>query len=816
MNQRLHEPIEWLAVCIGESTKLAAAVWCHIGIQNPDLEHSHKLPIPAAERRSEFVDHAVPTYELNFDDLLALPCGAADLRASSITLLAPRGSRSKCPRVSQLWTRAVQSATQSGAVVAVCYRSDRQGHEEWLDIGVRTFDLCDDEQRDELVRTIRAGHVLADTRPEPDYLPPDAQQLRFVFERIVRRQPISAALFRLVAGGLSLDEAAAQLSLDSSAAQSRVQYALRSVEQACDDLRLSHDRVRRFPSDLLGQQYQRIAITSVDTETSKREACKTHLARESAAGRAATLVIGAGLYRQLGYPSELGSWKELLLAFTSAVLDGEPSSVRESFRAAADWSPMFAWDLAVSADATRRKAALSQAEQRLRSALHSFVADLEARESDRTLLARDGDRKTTTVSRIVDAGISAILSLNVCARAFAFDFEPTKDSREDPVVVHSAKRRSSLKLFHLHGHIGRLDSLRLGTRDFGRLQQNWERERAQSYADESRPEAARGSTAIEHVLKSPLVCIGCGLTAAESTLWSLLCMRMRAYRRNPSDQTPLSYYITADRLASDTITRLNAVGCRVIETESHDSSWDLLFDCLGKSEATKTEHTAKVKRETWTPGLTTARSGLRASESDRIVEDLAESSMGSNVPETSFQSSANAVERMDAESNSQTRASAVLVSVGLPWPKRVASDRRFALGEPWPTLHGLISQAERSTGAYGKVEIRALRASGGDTVSSGIARRIARSDVLIFDVTPSRRGKGSARINQNILFEIGVARGLGKDVLLVSKGPNAHSLLPSDLTGSFVLNFSSNADRLSLIASLRSQIRKHQRAKTLR
>ncbi len=809
MNLQSPGAADWLAICVGESAELAGTVWNYIDVRHPKIVRSRNLQALAAAPRSCFTDVAAATYELSFDDLLALPCGAADLRASSIILLAPRGFRSKHPRLAQLWARAAQSVLQCGAVVAACYRSDQPGHEEWLDIGMLAFDLCDPQQCAELERTLRAGKVLVDTRPELPTLPPTSQQLRFVFDRVIRRQPVSAALFRLVAGGHSLEEAAAELALDRTSAESRIQYAFRSLERACNELGLSDNRIRQFPSDVLGQGFQRAAISSAETELSKRNACKTHLARESAERRAATLIVGSGLYQQLGFPAALGSWSELLIAFTSRGLDGEQSSVRESFRAAAEWSPAHAWDLAVTIYAKREGIPRYMADRALRSLLHKWVSDTEA-------VAVDGHGITGGIpARIVEANLAAVISLHVGVRAFSGEFDLATDSHQERfTVVRVAKRRTALKLFHVHGDHERAASMSLGTRDFGRLQQEWELGRARFCSTRAESPPIQAHTPIAHVLTSPLVFVGCGLTAVESTVWRLLAMRMHANHDVVSEDTPLGYFITAERLTSDVIARLNAMRCQVLETQTHHESWDLLFDCLGPFASLEADHAVGDC------GLATGRSAV--SRTEFLPVDCVDSLRDSENSPAEMQAAQLApsdqprgMPRAVANSARGAPTSSVLVSIGLPWPTRRATDRRFALGEPWPTLHGLVTQTARSIAHRGTVEIRALRASGGDIATASIVRRIARSDVLIFDVTPCRRGKGPARINQNVLFEIGVARGLGKEVLLVSKSSKAHSLLPSDLAGYFVLNLSSNADRMSLAGSVRALIRKSLRLKSL-
>lgn len=147
----------------------------------------------------------------------------------------------------------------------------------------------------------------------------------------------------------------------------------------------------------------------------------------------------------------------------------------------------------------------------------------------------------------------------------------------------------------------------------------------------------------------------------------------------------------------------------------------------------------------------------------------------------------------------------VRIVVGLAWPKTTPRDRRFRLGEPWPTIHELISSgAQRGAGDRG-YRVALLRAASEGSVLSGVLRSLQHADIAVFDVTPQR-----GAVNANVLVEIGLARGMGLNPILIARTTDAHTHLPSDLRGITVRCYdrSTPTDRTSICALVCSRTKK--------
>jgi hypothetical protein len=147
----------------------------------------------------------------------------------------------------------------------------------------------------------------------------------------------------------------------------------------------------------------------------------------------------------------------------------------------------------------------------------------------------------------------------------------------------------------------------------------------------------------------------------------------------------------------------------------------------------------------------------------------------------------------------------VHVGVGYGWMKveAGASDNgRSVLSDVfWNTLKETFGKKHSAVEKMGaKVNFSRLRASQGRIVWTSVLERIAKSDILIFDVAAapestamdekdfnlgkitSEMAKGQNVFNANVLIEIGAAIALGKRVMLLC--PEAwHKSVPSDLKG---------------------------------
>jgi nucleoside 2-deoxyribosyltransferase len=75
------------------------------------------------------------------------------------------------------------------------------------------------------------------------------------------------------------------------------------------------------------------------------------------------------------------------------------------------------------------------------------------------------------------------------------------------------------------------------------------------------------------------------------------------------------------------------------------------------------------------------------------------------------------------------------------------------------------------------------------SIKDGVVASIRAADILVFDVTPLAPHRGKPKCPDNVIFEIGVALGLGKPFLLIGAGASAFKALPSDLAGEFVATY---------------------------
>ena len=140
----------------------------------------------------------------------------------------------------------------------------------------------------------------------------------------------------------------------------------------------------------------------------------------------------------------------------------------------------------------------------------------------------------------------------------------------------------------------------------------------------------------------------------------------------------------------------------------------------------------------------------------------------------------------------------IVIGIGLPWPRTVPSDLRQCLGEPWTTLRNIVKEGADAGATRSKCEVnvRRIRARAGLTLYDGIRKSIQDSDVLVFDVSAETESSGGAMTcNPNVLFEMGLALGLGKPVILVGSGVEDWRFLPSDLQGMFVARYRVNGSK---------------------
>jgi hypothetical protein len=128
------------------------------------------------------------------------------------------------------------------------------------------------------------------------------------------------------------------------------------------------------------------------------------------------------------------------------------------------------------------------------------------------------------------------------------------------------------------------------------------------------------------------------------------------------------------------------------------------------------------------------------------------------------------------------------IAVALQWPDGEPANRKFALNEPWPTIRALIKQATEAARPVSKRSflIHRLKARAGMSVTEGVIAAIRDADVLVFDVTPTKKNANPKIVPPNVLFEIGLALGMGKPIILIGAGKHPYQVLPSDLSGQIV------------------------------
>jgi hypothetical protein len=155
-------------------------------------------------------------------------------------------------------------------------------------------------------------------------------------------------------------------------------------------------------------------------------------------------------------------------------------------------------------------------------------------------------------------------------------------------------------------------------------------------------------------------------------------------------------------------------------------------------------------------------------------------------------------------------AKTISVGIGYGWRGEVHKDQR------WKTLRDFLSALEQqarkrasqelSRGINEKspksitpydlrpIRIRRLRATVGENSWVSVRRRIRDSDILVFDITPTKSIKATGRpartsakvTSSNVWLEIGYAYGQAKTVFLVHAKPRGHRDLASDLQGVIV------------------------------
>lgn len=103
------------------------------------------------------------------------------------------------------------------------------------------------------------------------------------------------------------------------------------------------------------------------------------------------------------------------------------------------------------------------------------------------------------------------------------------------------------------------------------------------------------------------------------------------------------------------------------------------------------------------------------------------------------------------------------------------------------------------------VEYSRLRATPGKPVLSAITESIKAADILVFDISPEI---GHDQGKANVLFEAGLAAGLGRPYYVVSNIDHTLTRIPSDLLGLCTARLRNGRFETALRATLVAQCRK--------
>lgn len=305
------------------------------------------------------------------------------------------------------------------------------------------------------------------------------------------------------------------------------------------------------------------------------------------------IVIGSGLHKQvLGEDTPLSSWDCLLHKIA------EENKIKPNLPLCAD-DPMLAWEQLVAEQASGRGDAAKE-ERILKKSLCRILDD-EAKEvqseySKDKVIAQLGQTLkqggihlvSLNFDHLAHAGLGKELSVDKFLKTCRSDKIQDPASKSESVSIKSV-RMEDLKLlygrkivaprttescsiiWHPHGHVGRLGSLRLGMRDYGFLPQSyffafeefkkWERsvagklEGAKKYnklkqalwemdsAQTKKSPASPADNWVTRFMLYPVDFIGVGLSQVEIGLRWLLVQRARNFAKvSPREVPPVIYH----------------------------------------------------------------------------------------------------------------------------------------------------------------------------------------------------------------------------------------------------------------------------------
>lgn len=276
-------------------------------------------------------------------------------------------------------------------------------------------------------------------------------------------------------------------------------------------------------------------------------------------GRRPVLIVGSGILSQSGY-GPLADWTALL----RAVATQHDLPFDDAF---ASEQPTMFWESMLVFAAKRDQLQANQVEARLLRTVGQLLETQDGKcayEPFRTLIGSEF--------------FQAIVALN-------FTVAPLLDSAAKGVRASVAPFPNfdgpNCKVWCPHGHHSLAASMRLGARRYSLLAGTFEHLRAQYHQDRraGRVGRANGSSDegvdpgvqfISDVLDSPLVFAGCGLRAAEWTVWWLIATKARNEARYSSCP---SVFVTADVVPAAQRAALESMNCRVLKTKDYSEVW---------------------------------------------------------------------------------------------------------------------------------------------------------------------------------------------------------------------------------------------------
>jgi hypothetical protein len=288
--------------------------------------------------------------------------------------------------------------------------------------------------------------------------------------------------------------------------------------------------------------------------------------RSARAGMKPVLVFGSGLLRHLNF-GPLADWTCLLHEVASQLRIPHDERMAKSF-------PTLYWERILVEAASRSRTQASECESRARR----HICEIIGRATDRLEVDDLG-------ALALHPHIRSIITLNFTPVPFA----PAQGwkLRRGPIP---SLTNGDHTIWCPHGHYDEPKSIRLGARQYGLLIGDLERRR-KAYRQTVRIHSSRRSANnalperdfVTDVLTCPLIFAGCGLQAAEWTLWWLLATKSRDSARQARCD---SVYVTADEVDPSLVRMLTSMRCRILRTSSREEVWSTVSTLIPRASRT--------------------------------------------------------------------------------------------------------------------------------------------------------------------------------------------------------------------------------------